>query len=299
MIQNILNILEAQWLDLLLFTGSGIAVLIWLGVRGKLSANIFDDAPGRDLKLSVFDLAGGYSFLIVGMIFVSALMLSFDKLDTETGTFKGDATQQAGWGLIGQTARYLPVMIFLFWRLHSQADGARQFGFLPRRPLRELGAAALGLAVALPLTFGTSAVVTTIAEMFSVPSPVIGHEMLKQMVTTQQTPAIILMFVSAVFAAPLFEEILFRGLIQSSLLSIFQNQRWWLILISSVIFSLIHIGSVAWQTLPALFVLGLVLGWLYERYGSLWPCILVHAGFNLVNIALAMSQIKYGGLDNP
>jgi len=48
-----------------------------------------------------------------------------------------------------------------------------------------------------------------------------------------------------------------------------------------------HTGQ-AWQVLPSLFVLAVVLGWLYERTGSLLPSVLVHMGFNAINIALAV-----------
>jgi membrane protease YdiL (CAAX protease family) len=41
--------------------------------------------------------------------------------------------------------------------------------------------------------------------------------------------------------------------------------------------------------LPGLLVLGVVLGWLYERSGSLLPCVLVHAGFNALNIAMVLA----------
>jgi membrane protease YdiL (CAAX protease family) len=40
--------------------------------------------------------------------------------------------------------------------------------------------------------------------------------------------------------------------------------------------------------LPGLLVLAVVLGWLYERWGSLLPCVLVHALFNSGNCALAL-----------
>ena len=38
-----------------------------------------------------------------------------------------------------------------------------------------------------------------------------------------------------------------------------------------------------------LLVLGLVLGWMYERTGSLWPGIVLHTGFNALNIVLALA----------
>ena len=66
----------------------------------------------------------------------------------------------------------------------------------------------------------------------------------------------------------------------------FRN-RWLVVLSAAALFALIHLGpQVAWQGLPVLFVLGIFLGWLYERTGSLWPGIVLHAGFNAINFVL-------------
>jgi hypothetical protein len=58
------------------------------------------------------------------------------------------------------------------------------------------------------------------------------------------------------------------------------------IFFAALLFAMVHIGGAAWQTVPSLFVLGVILGWVYERTGSLLPCILIHAIFNGVNIAI-------------
>jgi len=76
-------------------------------------------------------------------------------------------------------------------------------------------------------------------------------------------------------AAPLLEEMLFRGVMLRSFLA--QYSRKQAILWSSLIFGLAHLN--AYQFVTA-FVLGLVLGWLYERTHSLWPSIILHAAFN-------------------
>ena len=43
-----------------------------------------------------------------------------------------------------------------------------------------------------------------------------------------------------------------------------------------------------WHALPALFVLSLGLGWLYERTGSLWAVMLMHALFNASQITFTL-----------
>ena len=62
---------------------------------------------------------------------------------------------------------------------------------------------------------------------------------------------------------------------------------------ASLVFAMIHANFKTgenWQVLPGLFVLALILGWLYERSGSLWPGIVVHIGFNALNVIMALSM---------
>jgi len=275
--------------QMLPFSLAAVIVLVVLYWRRKLMPTVFEDAPVRRVELSLMDLICGFAVHWVGMVLFVGLLTQLDVVDTESGQFKADATGQAAWSLIGKTATSIPVIAYLFWRLSSQAGWPVQFGLVARKPAREIRAGFLGLIAALPLTFGITAVVVAVGSLLSAPPPPqIGHKMLEEMVVTRQTSAMVLMVVSAVLAAPLFEEIVFRGLMQTSLLSSMKLHRWWVIIFSSIVFAAIHVTSATWHTLPALFVLGMVLGWLYERHGSLVPCFMVHAGFNAINIALAM-----------
>ena len=93
--------------------------------------------------------------------------------------------------------------------------------------------------------------------------------------------------VSAIVLAPLAEEIFFRGLVQSMLRRHLAS-RWASILITSLLFALMHYKSP--QTVAALFVLGVVLGYNYERTGRLYPVILIHAAFNAVAILATLTS---------
>ena len=95
--------------------------------------------------------------------------------------------------------------------------------------------------------------------------------------------ALMALLVSAVVVAPILEEMIFRGLVQSALRSLLGP--WATVIVASTLFAALHYGAADWVTLPGLLVLALILGWLYERTGSLWPGIIAHAGFNLFNVA--------------
>jgi len=80
-------------------------------------------------------------------------------------------------------------------------------------------------------------------------------------------------FVMAIIAAPLAEEWLCRGVILKGLLAN-RMAPYRAIIWSSLIFAVMHLNP--WQAIPA-FCLGFVMGWIYWRTRSLWPCIFMHA----------------------
>lgn len=87
-------------------------------------------------------------------------------------------------------------------------------------------------------------------------------------------------FVMMVGAAPVLEELLFRGVVLQRLL---RNERPWVAIgQSALLFGLFHFNPA--QSLNA--GLGaLLLGWLYYRTRSLWLCMAVHALNNLLSFS--------------
>jgi len=85
----------------------------------------------------------------------------------------------------------------------------------------------------------------------------------------------ILFVLIAVVFAPLFEEIFFRGFVHRGLRN---SWGWWpAALASATIFSLAHLQLTVFVPI---FALGVGLAWVYERTGSLWTSIAMHAVFN-------------------
>ena len=88
-------------------------------------------------------------------------------------------------------------------------------------------------------------------------------------------------------STPIYEELLFRGYLQSALLRLTGSARS-AIVITSVIFVAPHIPVVEPHGLIGLFVLSLGFGVAMERTGRLAAPMLMHALFNAVNIGIAM-----------
>ena len=95
----------------------------------------------------------------------------------------------------------------------------------------------------------------------------------------------ILAFISVVILPPIVEEMFFRGVIHNTL-----RQRfgfWITTLVSSAIFGVVHIAPIA---ILHAFIMGVFLAWVYERYDSLWPPILIHIIRNgMVGVALVLA----------
>ena len=76
---------------------------------------------------------------------------------------------------------------------------------------------------------------------------------------------------TVVIFAPLFEEFLCRGIILRGLLH--HTSPWRAIIWSSLMFAVMHLNP--WQALPA-FMVGMLMGWIYWKTGSLWATIFIH-----------------------
>ena len=84
------------------------------------------------------------------------------------------------------------------------------------------------------------------------------------------------LLVGAVIVAPLVEELFFRGVLLQALC--FHLRRGWpAIIISAILFGIIH--EQPQDKLP-LMTMGVLLGYLRLRCGTVWPCVLMHALFN-------------------
>lgn len=162
-------------------------------------------------------------------------------------------------------------------------------GLRPR--LRDLVRGALGLLVSTPIIL-TSSFLASLAfyVVTGHPPDLIAHDTLKAISEERHNPAVTGVIAAAVVIAPMLEELLFRGFIQSALLKA-MGRTWPAILITSTLFMAAHIG-VQPQALFPLFIFGLCLGVAYERTRRLWVPITMHMLFNAGNIAVALVMAK-------
>lgn len=97
---------------------------------------------------------------------------------------------------------------------------------------------------------------------------------------------------AVVIGAPIIEETIYRGFIQTALRRAV-GSGWIAILITSTLFTLAHVQVVSGAKgegligLPLLFVLSLGFGVAYERSGKIASSIVIHAVFNALNVLIA------------
>lgn len=172
----------------------------------------------------------------------------------------------------------------------------------------------LGVVIALASLVPVYILQVATMNLFDMPAT---HPMLDRLQSDPQVNVYLAVLISAVVAAPLFEELLFRLLLQGGLehwenslatghdfsdddvrtalspdtrsLLPGLNHGWAPILASSFLFAIAHLGHGP-SPLP-LFVFALFLGYAYQRTHRIVPCIAAHATFNFFSVLTLMLAI--------
>jgi membrane protease YdiL (CAAX protease family) len=249
------------------------------GMRGCLSRGILANAPSRNIHFQSSDLLITAFLKLAGMIFAGIVVVPF---------VNEEVNRTAVLTLLTQLLSVVLPVTYIFYRVIGQEKAVDAFG-LGKGSWRHLRAGLLGTMLALPVVMTISTLGSIGLLLSGVKPPEVGHSLLNMLSDPGVTYAGVMIALSAVLIAPAAEELIYRGLIQTFLLRrLGPSRRWLVIAIASMIFALVHLGSVPWIMLPSLFALGMILGWLYEVTGSLTPSIIVHALFNGANLLLAV-----------
>lgn len=153
-------------------------------------------------------------------------------------------------------------------------------GFAPLRPREDVRLAVVALAVVLAPLLALNAWLTTMQPY--------DHPVIDFLLTHRNAWGIGLVVATACVAAPVGEELFFRRILQGWLEKrLPAADGAWAIGITSLAFAAAHAGQ-GLAYIP-LFPLGVVLGWLVRRTGSIIPSILLHTLFNAVSVALLLA----------
>jgi uncharacterized protein len=175
-------------------------------------------------------------------------------------------------GTIAAVIQIILIGLYLKRDERMKQIGLTHFGSMKLLPL-------IGLSFCVVIV---AMVVNAVYANFVIPGIKMQGEFVQILANLEMTPANIAagIFV-VVIAAPLAEELLFRGFLQRSLLH--HVPVWAAILISSFAFSLVH-GQ--FYAIPGLMSLSIAFGYIYHRTGSLRTNILLHMANNALTLLI-------------
>ena len=158
------------------------------------------------------------------------------------------------------------------------------FGLNPKTLPRDAGWAAVNLAAVYPLIMVGVAAALFAGRLFKGDDFAIEtHQSLAELDEFGQLWVRIIVIFLVVGVVPVFEEMLFRGLMQSALRTLLPGV-WPAVLATSALFAIIHSPTHA----LGIFALSCGLGYAYERSGSLFRPILMHIFFNAISVAASL-----------
>jgi len=243
-----------------------VALLVLVLAQRRFPA----DPPPMSSRLEAFDGWGAFALGQLGFLVLGTLL----------------ALAGAG-GLTGATVATTSVPIALFalaaagWRRGvpgSLAAAVPRLG-LDTRTSTVLRALVFGAAVVPMIWFGVVAISQVgVAETSPWSSPYIDMAITGGVDTWRR------MALEAGVAAPIFEELAFRGVLFAALRSRMGFAP--AALVSSIVFGLQHPYDLAGVLVVTW--IGFVLAWLYERTGSLIACMVAHAVYNLSSLAITL-----------
>jgi membrane protease YdiL (CAAX protease family) len=182
----------------------------------------------------------------------------------------------------------IAVMIFLA-HIHF-ARRLKGFGLNIRTVAKDFFMAIANLWAVWPLILAAITVTIFFAKLFSGQEyHMQPHQQLEMVTEYTQLPLRIMIVFVAIVIAPFLEEMMFRGFVQTTIRSFIniRNSAWPAIAASSVFFAIMHADPGHW---PALFILGVCLGYSYEKSGSLFRPIFIHLLFNASSVAIALHK---------
>jgi len=257
----------------IVFWGGIISLLAWL-IRTRFGIKSLADCKIRRNNMPFyFPFTPLLIWFGIIWVMISASRILWPQLADWQKALVDNLSLCAG-GIIGAG-------IIIYLARDSFARRLRGFGLDIKTVGRDFLWGWVNLISAWPLVSLALIVTVLVGEILFGPGfKIEQHAELELITAYPQISLRVLIFLTAVLVAPIFEEMLFRGMFQSMLRSYLKGP-WPAIAISSGLFATVHGNLSHW---PALFVLGGCMGYSYERSGSLLRPIFIHSIFNGTSI---------------
>ncbi len=136
--------------------------------------------------------------------------------------------------------------------------------------------------IVLPAIIASGFIVDSVLRAFGIEPR--QQDIISNLLNEDSLGVLAFMFFFGMLAAPIIEELLFRGFLQSAVR--ITCSRLQTILISGFVFALIHWNA---HVFLQIFVLGFILAYLFEKTGSLIAPITVHVCHNTITLVFLIS----------
>lgn len=270
-----------QALLMVLLVAAGLSILIRLAHKYVFVGKPIPPDKVDDRSVDGLDLVAG---------FVGAFMLPLSLLGILVGPdVSSDMAPVAA-------AHLFAAAVLVAYILVRSRTGS--FWGDPRRMGRHVWSAAKALLAVYPILLAVGFFAGWLVELIT-GNPVEMQNVVRPFLEAKQDHrSLVLMTLYALVGAPVLEEVVFRGVMLRYIRKKMTEGGWTKaffpglpVLVSAAIFGLVH-GQPVPMAVTA--VLGVVLGVVLEKTGSVFPCILLHMMFNGISLVIIFHQRLVG-----
>jgi len=275
----------SEWRLGLLIAGT-VLVIVMLWAGDAIRPGSMKRAGLRNVKplpASVWFLSGGIVFLAPSLVAAPLSTMEF---------LVGQSPESLRSIAIVQGIAYLAGIAVALGLVTMASKAAGQSGLKLHWVDAAVGLGLLLLVFPIVLLAGDLAQLVHVQLTSGEPVDRVAHPLLRMMVENKGNPWTWVLIASAVIGAPIVEETVYRGFLQSGILRM-TGHVWISLIVSAAVFGTVHaIGpsesASPWYAAVQVGVLGLACGAAFERTKRLSVPIAMHAAFNAVNVGVAM-----------
>lgn len=259
-----------------------LALLIWL--FRCLKGNPLKNTPDRRNLLPGWFAPAQLMFWLIAMVLLSKMITLFIP---EAQAARRELTIHLSTLIL----ELLIITIILAAGYFGFARRLKGFGLNLKTLPKDIPWAAVNLLAVWPLIEAALLLTLFIGKFVNPEFSIEVHQSLLALGDYPQWWMRAAIIVSAVLVVPVFEELLFRGLLQTTVRS-HTRMPWVAIIATSILFSMLH-PPTHWF---AMTMLSVGLGYAYEKSGSLFRCICMHILFNgfVVTMTLLFGSTSAG-----
>ena len=296
-----------------------LVLVVWtllaLAAVWKFRTSLMQPLRGGEPRLAHDESLANYAMILLAGLFAWILVPAVYG----AATGRAAATQPATAPLVTDPSElvsltavvgFTSLLILLAGNVFFRRDGLGRLGLRRDQFLPAIRIGVIGIVLIMPLIFWTGVVTMKLWEMLGLEHET-KHEMLRILTDTDDRGLARLLVFTAGALVPVYEELLFRGHLQTLLVQVFARLRperdavmepyatpnaalmrpqgpspaakWMAIVVASLAFAVVH----EWWTMPPIFLLSVCLGYAYERWNNLWVPIILHALFNALMMTIS------------